>query len=120
MIANAGASAAPAGPTVYEEALALLASPYATAHDVATVLSRDKTLNARLLRQINSAQFGLTRRITDTAEAAWFLGFERVRSLLADSAAQEALPTSPSGVLLAPLTATPGTAATSNLALQAQ
>jgi HD-like signal output (HDOD) protein len=71
-------------PSACQEALAALASPHATTEEIGQIISRDKTLTARLLQATNSVRFGLARKITDAAEAVNLLGFQTVTGILAD------------------------------------
>lgn len=51
-----------------------------SAHDLASVISSDQALTARLLRLANSAYYGFPRRITTVRDAVVLLGFRAVRS----------------------------------------
>jgi len=84
---DTGAGVFPEAPSVCQEALAALASPDASIEEIGGIISRDKTITARLLHATNSAHFGLTRKITDAAEAVSLLGFQTVAGMLADLAA---------------------------------
>jgi hypothetical protein len=80
----AGARSFPTAPPFYLEALALLTTADASPGEVGAILARDQTILKRLMQVINSAHFGLERRITDAAEAVALLGFDTVKSILID------------------------------------
>jgi HD-like signal output (HDOD) protein len=69
-------------PSLCQEALAALMSPDATTGEIGALIAQDEIMNGRVLQAINSAQFGLSHRITDVAEAVGLLGFATVRSIL--------------------------------------
>jgi HD-like signal output (HDOD) protein len=52
-----------------------------TSHDVARIVERDPALSAKLLQIVNSAYFGVSRRIVRVGEAVSFLGTELVKSV---------------------------------------
>src|SRR6516225_327022 len=72
----------PAIPSLYFEVLNVLRSPAATTDAVGEVISKDMAMTTGLLQVINSAYFGLSRKITDPAEAVGLLGFETTKSLI--------------------------------------
>ena len=53
----------------------------ASAQEVATLVERDPTIAARLLRLANSAFYGLDRHVSNTAFAIAVVGFNAVRSI---------------------------------------
>ncbi len=89
LLADASPRSFEAVPSVCEEALAALRSPYATTEEIGGIIAQDRTMKFRLLQAVNSAQFGLPRKITDAAEAVGLLGFETVASILAELEAME-------------------------------
>ena len=72
----------PAIPSLYFEVLNVLRSPAATTDSVGEVISKDMAMTTGLLQVINSAYFGLSRKITDASEAVGLLGFETTKSLI--------------------------------------
>lgn len=72
--------------SVVEEAIALLDSERAGPADVARVIRRDEAITAKILQVVNSAFYGLTRRIDTVSHAVALLGFEQVRLLVLGSA----------------------------------
>lgn len=67
-----------------EEALELLASPNALIEDVGILVAQDKRILSRLAAVVNSAHYGIPRRITDPTEIVAMLGFNTVKSILLD------------------------------------
>jgi len=99
LFADASARALAAVPSPCQEVLAALMSPDATTVEIGALIARDKIMNYRVLQAINSAQFGLSRRITDAAEAVGLLGFATVRSILAELDALQSVQSAQPGVL---------------------
>jgi HD-like signal output (HDOD) protein len=97
---DTGARVFPDVPSPCQEALAALASPDASIEEIGRIVSRDKTITARLLQATNSAHFGLTRKITDAAEAVGLLGFQTVTTMLADLEALDPSRHNQAGVFL--------------------
>jgi HD-like signal output (HDOD) protein len=60
-------------------------------------LMADPGLNVRILRRVNSAAFGLRRKVTNLEHAANLLGRSRIESLVLTAAVSDSLP-SPSGI----------------------
>jgi putative nucleotidyltransferase with HDIG domain len=72
----------PSIPSIYLEIQAALRSPNATSSEVGAIIAKDMAMMTRLLQVLNSAFYGLTRKITDPAEAVGLLGFDAVKSLV--------------------------------------
>lgn len=72
----------PSIPVAYVRLNQLLQSPEVSPADVATVVSSDIGMTAKLLQLVNSAFFGLSRRITNPKDAVTYLGISTVRSLV--------------------------------------
>lgn len=51
---------------------------------IGALLSRDPAMSAKMLQIVNSAFFGLPRRISDPAQAATCLGLDQLRTLVLD------------------------------------
>jgi len=68
----------------------LLRDEQATADDVAEVLRTDPGLTARLLKLVNSALYGLPRRVDTVSRAVALVGMEEIRNLALASSAAEA------------------------------
>src|SRR5690606_10152719 len=71
----------PSVPSVYLKIIQTLQDADAGIAEVADVVAQDPGTTAGLLRIVNSAYFGLARRITDPLEAVRYLGVEMVRTL---------------------------------------
>jgi len=71
----------PSQPGVYAEMLRLLQSPSASIQEVSRLIADDVGMTAKILQLVNSAFFGLRRRVSDPAEAAVLLGIETIKAL---------------------------------------
>ena len=72
----------PSLPSLYFEVMRELNSSNASTEKIGDIISRDLSMTTKMLRMLNSAYFGLSRQITDPAEAVGFLGLETVKSLI--------------------------------------
>jgi HD-like signal output (HDOD) protein len=78
----AGIRTLPSLPHLYQELVAAMDSPAASA-DVATrIISQDMAMVSKLLQVVNSAFFGLRRTISSPAHAVALLGIDSVKSLV--------------------------------------
>ena len=75
---------------VATKAISIAEDERAAAMDLATVISSDQALTAKLLRLSNSAYYGYARRISNVREAVILLGMRTVRSVAISSAIIEA------------------------------
>jgi putative nucleotidyltransferase with HDIG domain len=71
----------PAAPGVFLALSAALEKPDAAIKDVAGIVERDVALCAKILQLVNSAFFGLPRRVSSIAEAVTYLGITVIRNL---------------------------------------
>ncbi len=71
----------PSAPQVYWDLTALLARDNVTQADVAAIVEGDPAMVAKLLQLVNSAYFGLARRISSVEQAVAYLGLDLVRTL---------------------------------------
>lgn len=71
----------PTIPTLYSELIEKLQSPDAMLDDLAAIVQRDIGMTAKILKLVNSAYFGLSRRISSPTEAVSYLGIETIKSL---------------------------------------
>jgi putative nucleotidyltransferase with HDIG domain len=71
----------PSLPRNYQAMQAAVADSHADAASLARVLERDVAMCAKILQLVNSAFFGLPRRVASIEEAVVFLGFDLVRNL---------------------------------------
>jgi HD-like signal output (HDOD) protein len=78
----AGLREIPARPETYTALSDRLADPNAKSSEIAALVARDVALAANLLRIVNSAFFGLPRRVTSLDAAITYLGTTVLRSLI--------------------------------------
>lgn len=71
----------PPAPATYLQLMRVLANPNASIKDVAKVIERDVGLCAKILQLVNSAFFGLPRKVASVQEAAAFLGVSTLRNV---------------------------------------
>src|SRR5262249_10218397 len=74
--------ALPSTPQRYGEVSALLADPDVSIQALARVMDRDVAMTARCLQIVNSAFFGLRRRITVMREALVYIGLDTLRTIV--------------------------------------
>jgi HD-like signal output (HDOD) protein/CheY-like chemotaxis protein len=72
----------PTVPTLYIEVISALKSPEATTEQVGKIIAKDMAMMTKLMQVINSACFGLPRKINDPVEAVGLIGFEAVKSMV--------------------------------------
>jgi HD-like signal output (HDOD) protein/CheY-like chemotaxis protein len=87
----AGLSDIPARPETYTALSERLSNPNSKASDISQLISRDRGLTANLLRIVNSAFFGLPRRVTSVESAITYLGTAILRSLVLANAVTSTL-----------------------------
>jgi len=88
--AAAGAATLPSRPAVYEGLRAALREPGIAAADVAAIVEQDIAMSAKVLQLVNSAFFGLGRRISNIGEAVSYLGLNTLEAVVVSAAAFEA------------------------------
>jgi HD-like signal output (HDOD) protein len=71
----------PSLPSLYFRMLQELQSPDASAERIGEIVGMDLAMTAKLLQLVNSAFFGISRKISNPTEAVQFLGVGTVRSL---------------------------------------
>jgi|YelNatPaOPRAMG01_1025707.scaffolds.fasta_scaffold01906_15 putative nucleotidyltransferase with HDIG domain len=74
-------SVLPSLPSLYFRMLQELQSPDASADRIGELIAMDPAMTAKLLQLVNSAFFGLARKMSNPVEAVQFLGVGTVRSL---------------------------------------
>jgi putative nucleotidyltransferase with HDIG domain len=72
----------PSVPSLYFRIMEALASPDTSLDQIGAIIAADPSMTAKILQLVNSAFFGIARRIANPAEAVQFLGVGRVRSLV--------------------------------------
>ncbi|GBC91851.1 Ribonuclease Y [bacterium HR15] len=68
-------------PQVVHQVLELTNNPNANARDLERVISIDQGMSARVLNTVNSAYYGLPRKIASIKDAVVLLGFKTIRNL---------------------------------------
>jgi len=87
-----GLNLLPPLPMVVLELLKEIQNPSSTAASVAEIAANDPSLAASLLRTVNGAASGLSRKVTSVAEAVSYLGFGVVRSLVVQLRLEQVMP----------------------------
>lgn len=87
-----GLNLLPPLPMVVLELLREIQNPNSTASSVANIAANDPSLAASLLRTVNGAASGLSRKVTSVAEAVSYLGFGVVRSLVVQLRLEQVMP----------------------------
>lgn len=72
----------PSIPSLYIEMIEQLQDPEVELSDVATTVSKDIGMTAKILKLVNSAYFGLRREINDASEAVTYLGINTLKTLV--------------------------------------
>lgn len=72
----------PALPHVTTKVLQLIDNPESSSQDICGVLVQDQVLTTKVLRLVNSAYYGLPRKVATITEAVTILGFETVKTLV--------------------------------------
>lgn len=78
----AGIDSLPSLPTLYLEVMEELQSPNSSFKKIGAIITKDIGMTAKILQMVNSAYFGLCRKITRAEEAVSYLGMETVKSLV--------------------------------------
>lgn len=71
----------PSLPTLYGELIDELGKPEPSTRRIGEIVKQDIGMTAKILQIVNSAFFGLQRRISDSTEAVELLGIETISSL---------------------------------------
>jgi putative nucleotidyltransferase with HDIG domain len=86
-----GLSILPPLPKVVTDLLREIQDPKSTAASVADIASSDPALAASLIRTVNAAAVGLSRKISSVSEAVSYLGFGAVKSMVVRLRLEEVL-----------------------------
>jgi HD-like signal output (HDOD) protein len=81
-----GIGSLPSRPAAYTRLKEVLASPDSTQSDIARILEEDMAMSAKVLQLVNSAFFGLGRRVTSVRDAVAYLGLTTLEALVVSSA----------------------------------
>lgn len=71
----------PTLPSVVAELIGQIESPDSTAADIERILVNDPALGAKVLKLVNSAFYGMTKKVGSIRQAIVILGFSTIRSL---------------------------------------
>jgi putative nucleotidyltransferase with HDIG domain len=71
----------PSMPSVYMKLMDAMRSANVSAKEVGEIVAQDIGMTAKLLQLVNSAFFGVSRKITNPSDAVVYLGLDTVRSL---------------------------------------
>ena len=82
----------PAFPKSVQQVLALADDINCNPRELVRVVEHDPVLTGRMLRVVNSAYFGLSRRISSVKEALAFIGLNTLKNVALTLAAVGALP----------------------------
>lgn len=72
----------PSMPALYAEIINVLNSPNASLKQTGEIISKDSGMSAKMLQLVNSAYFGLSRRISNPVQAVSLLGLNTVKALV--------------------------------------
>ncbi len=72
----------PSLPDVFHRLQEQLASPEASIEEVGQTIAKDPAMTAKLLKLVNSAFFGLSRKVSSPSDAAMLLGLETIKMLV--------------------------------------
>ncbi|WP_191602507.1 HDOD domain-containing protein [Marinomonas algicola] len=69
-------------PEIVRELIQTLNSEHANHAEIAQKVAKDQTISLKVLRLVNSAQFGLSRKVSSIDEAIVLLGMEKLKTLV--------------------------------------
>jgi len=72
----------PSMPSIYTDIVAEMQSDDPAIQKVAEIISKDLSMTAKILQMVNSAFFGLFRKISSPKEAVMMLGLETIKALV--------------------------------------
>ncbi|RME97901.1 MAG: HDOD domain-containing protein [Chloroflexi bacterium] len=72
----------PSLPGLFNELMSEIRSPNASIKRVGQIISQDMGMTAKILQLVNSAFFGLRRRVSDPTQAVMLLGLDTVKALV--------------------------------------
>jgi putative nucleotidyltransferase with HDIG domain len=76
----------PTPPMVLDQINKVISDPRTSAFDIASILSEDAAMSAKVLRLSNSAYYGMRQEVSSVRQAVVILGIEAIRSLVLSSA----------------------------------
>jgi HD-like signal output (HDOD) protein len=71
----------PSEPGIYWELMKAASRPNVSTKEVAAIVEREPAMTAKVLQLVNSAYFGLARRVTSIQDAITYLGLDLVKAL---------------------------------------
>ena len=72
----------PSVPDLYSEIVELVGKPDCVVDDIGAIVSQDPAMSTQVLKLVNSAFFGLGRKISEPNDAVLFLGVDTIKSLV--------------------------------------
>ncbi|MCU0538832.1 MAG: response regulator [Desulfobacterales bacterium] len=75
----------PSLPELYTRLVAEIQAPHSSSRRVGEVIARDLGMTAKILQVVNSAFFGLPRRVVNAQEAVLLLGYDTLKALVLSS-----------------------------------
>lgn len=81
-ISMAKIQSVPSLPAIYQEVSNRLRTENATVREIGEIIQSDPAMSAKILQLVNSAFFGLNRKLTNVAEAASIIGLEKLNALV--------------------------------------
>ena len=72
----------PTPPIVFTQVTRVINNPNTSAYEIASIISEDPALTAKVLKLTNSSFYGIPRTITNVKQAIVILGLEAVKSLV--------------------------------------
>lgn len=72
----------PSMPAICMQVIEEVQAPEASIQKVADIIARDLGMAAKILQMVNSAFFGLCRRVTDIRDAVMLLGLDAIKALV--------------------------------------
>lgn len=87
-----GDSELPSFPAVAHEALGLIRKGNSSATDIGRTLSGDPALSLAVLKTVNSAAYGVPKKVESVAQASGLLGLSSVESLILSVAVARSIP----------------------------
>ena len=81
----------PALPQITNRIIELTADPESTNQEICDLINRDQVLVAKVLKLVNSAYYGLPRKVASVSEAVALLGMQTLRTLVVGASVYKTL-----------------------------
>jgi putative nucleotidyltransferase with HDIG domain len=85
----------PTPPVVFSRINESISNPNSSAYQIASIVSEDPAMSAKILRLSNSAFYGVRNEITSVKQAIITIGLEAIRSLVLSTSVFDAFKTNP-------------------------